>query len=91
MDNLGDLLKNKLGNSSLARSLDAAGVCEKAQNILGKRCRVISFVRGVLLLGVEDSYISSQIFFESEGLIEKINEKLGEERVKRLRFRTEEE
>ena len=89
MDNLNELLKKKLGKSSLRRKLEAASVCEIAKEFLGKEGRPISFNRGILLVGVKDSYVANKIFFNSSRIIEKINRKLGEERVKGIRFRVE--
>ncbi len=91
MDNLNDLLKKKLGKSSLWRTLDATSVCEVAKEFLGKEGRPISFSQGILLVGVKDSYVANKIFFNSSQIIEKINQGVGKEKVRGLRFRVIEE
>lgn len=90
MDNLNDLLNKKVGKSAFRRKLDATSVCEVAREFLGKDGRPISFCRGILLVGVKDSYVANKIFFNSSRIIDSVNQKLGKEEMKGMRFRVEE-
>lgn len=55
---------------------------------LAGRCRAVSLQRGVLCIAVSHPALSHQLQLDTPRLIAAINERLGAETVRRLRFTT---
>ena len=53
---------------------------------LSPMCRALTLERGVLVIGVSNTALSHQIHLDSVQLIASLNERLGAEAVRRLRF-----
>lgn len=69
------------------RPLVAAQITAQAQKVLGAKAQVISFAEGTLKLGVEDVMQATQLRLNSQEIIQKINQSLGQELIERLTFR----
>lgn len=69
------------------KPLEAAAICQAARKIAAGRFGVISFKNGLLTLSVENSLQAANLQSESQEIIEKINQKIGERRVQKIRFR----
>lgn len=82
MEKLGDILRYTKPHHVLS----AAMVCQRAQEILGGRGQVVAIKNGVLKIRAADNYVASSIAQNNIELIERINERLGEPIVKKLRF-----
>lgn len=65
----------------------AAEVCEAARAVAGDRFNVISYQNGLLTVAVESSAAAGNLQAESGEIIEKINKKIGEQKVVRIRFK----
>ncbi len=55
---------------------------------LAPMCRAISLDRGVLLIGVANTALSHQLHLDSVQLMATLNQRLGVDVVRRLRFST---
>lgn len=82
MEKLGDILRY----TKPSHQLTAALICARAQEIVGDKGRVVSCDKGALKIAVKDNYQAAAIAQNNIDLIERINQRLGREIVKRLRF-----
>lgn len=87
MDNIGKFLKSNSKFSKLSGPLRAAQICDEARALADSRFTVISFCDGLLTLGVESSMAAANLQFESPKIIEKINQKIGDNLVQKIRFK----
>lgn len=71
----------------LQKPLEAAKVCDIARKLANRRFGVISFKNGLLTLAVNSSAQAGNLQAESQEIIEEINQKIGERRVERIRFK----
>ena len=69
------------------KPLEAAKICEVARDYSNGRFEVISFRAGLLTIGVSSSSEAANLQAESQKIIDEINSKLGENSVKRIRFK----
>ena len=69
------------------KPLLAARVCDAARSISESRFEVISYKNGLLTLGVSSSAQAGNLQMESEDLVEKINQKLDDKLVEKIRFK----
>jgi predicted nucleic acid-binding Zn ribbon protein len=87
MSNTSDFLSRHSKYARLKKPLEASRVCETARALANGRFSVLSFVSGLLTLGVTSSAQAANLQIESTQIIGEVNEKLGEELVKSLRFK----
>lgn len=76
----------------LQKPLEAAEVCDRARQVSEGQYHafsIISYRGGLLTMGVGSSFEAANLQAQTSEIIEKINEKIGEEKVKRIRFRIE--
>lgn len=83
MERLSDILRYIKPNHALSSAL----ICQRAQEIIGDRGKVISLKNGVLVISVIDNYQAAAIAQDNIDVIERINKRLGQILVKRLRFK----
>lgn len=86
MENIQNLLHGSK-YTRLSGPLKAARVCEQARVAANGRFNVLSFRDGLLTVGVKNSGEAANLQLESNQIIDNINKELGEEIVKRLRFK----
>lgn len=82
MEKLSDLLRYRKQGTVLT----AAMVCQRAQEVIGEKGKVVSCNNKTLKIAVKDNYEAAAIAQNDINLIERINKRLGEPTVKRLRF-----
>lgn len=74
----------------LRKPLEAAAICDIAREISQGQYHafsVISFRGGLLTVGVSSSAAAANLQAESSKIMAKINQKIGEDKVKRIRFK----
>lgn len=71
------------------KPLEAANICDVARAEGKGRFGVISYSRGTICLSVNSPAEAANLQAQSDELISKINQKLGEQIVKRVRFKIE--
>lgn len=69
------------------KPLEAAEICEYARQVAQQQYSIISFSHGLLTVSCQTSAQAANLQAESGQIIEKINTKIGEDKVKRIRFR----
>ncbi len=84
------LLRQRLAHYGLGKQYDASIVCSVANKVSDGRFDAISFREGILKVRVGSAARAHIVRMNQDSIISKINEELGEERVKRLRFEIEE-
>ncbi|MEK7143051.1 MAG: hypothetical protein AAB785_02475 [Patescibacteria group bacterium] len=67
--------------------LKAARICQAAREVSKGDFEVISFKGGILTCAVSSSGEAASLFQDSEKTAEKINQKIGERAVERIRFK----
>lgn len=87
MKRIGEFLKHNPKYSKFSKPLQAAKVCGAARLLGADRYDVISFKEGLLTLGVTSSAQAANLQAESQGIIDEINQKLGEDLVRGMRFK----
>lgn len=87
MKKVSDILSHNPKYKQYQKPLRAARVCDAARTLGKGRFEVVSFALGVLCLGVVSPAESMQLQSESSKIISQINQKLGKESVKRIRFK----
>jgi len=84
-------IKNIIGRQSklkrLQKPLEAAYICKTADSLADDRYCAISFKNGLLTVGVSSNLAAANLQVESSKIIALINQKLGENKVKRIRFK----
>lgn len=71
----------------LQKPLEAARICDEARRVSRGRFEVISYRGGLLSLGVKSPGQAANLSAESEKIIIELNQKIGSDAVKRLRFK----
>jgi len=69
------------------KPLEASYICQIADSLADDHYQAISFKNGLLTLGVTSSLAAANLQSGSAKIIDKINQKIGENKVKRLRFK----
>ena len=80
-------LRSIIGSKYRQKAFSAAWIVSLAQNEVGDVADVISFKNAVLLLNVESSVKAAKIKVQEQYYIDKINQALKSELVKKLRFK----
>lgn len=92
MDHISDLIDPALRGLGVRGRVREAQVREIFTELIGpalsSMCRAMSLDRGVLVIGVANTALSHQIHLDSVQLIAALNERLGADAVRRLRFTT---
>lgn len=87
MDNIKKFLSHNPKYNRYKKPLEAANVCDSARSVAEGRYDVISFRAGLLTLSVTSAAAAANLSLDSEKLKKEINTKIGEEMVKKLRFK----
>ena len=87
MKKIGKMLSNNPRYRRIQKPLEAAKVCDVARTMARHRFEVISYKNGLLTVSVQSSAAAGNLQAESTEIIEKINRKIGESIVKKIRFR----
>ncbi len=69
------------------KPLEAAEICECARRVAQQQYIIVSFSGGLLTVSCSTSAQAANLQAESGQIIEKINQKMGENKVKRIRFK----
>ena len=69
------------------KPLEAAEICDAARQVSEDHYSVISFRGGLLTVGVASSFEAANLQTQIGEIIEKINGKIGESKVERVRFK----
>ena len=92
---LGDTLKNKMGSGSpLKNQLESTEIVELAQDVLkdifgeelGMQAKPLFLKNRTLTVSCASSAIAQEIRLNQLDIVEKINKKLGEKQVDRIRY-----
>ena len=86
MDKISGFLSGNPKYQRLSGPLRAAQVCDAARVLANDRFGVLSFHDGLLTLTVESSAAGANLQFEMADIINQINEKIGRDLVKKIRF-----
>ncbi|MFA6493124.1 MAG: DciA family protein [Patescibacteria group bacterium] len=87
MKKVSDYFRDNPRYSRYKKPLEAANVCDTVRLLAHGRFEVVSFRSGLLTLSVSSSAAAANLSFESTQLISEINEKLGENKVEKVRFK----
>lgn len=87
MDNINNFMRRDPRYKSLSKPLQAANVCDTARLLADGRYDVISFKDGLLTLGSSSSSSAANLRMETYNIQNKLNEKLGQELVKKIRIK----
>lgn len=87
MDKISGFLSHNPKYQRLSGPLRAAQVCDTARSLANDRFTVLIFKDGLLTLGVQSSAAAANLQMESQKIIQSVNEKLGNEWVKKIRFK----
>ncbi len=86
MDDFKKHLKQRLSHYGIAKQYDASVICKEAEKASDGRFEPISYRSGTLKVRVPNTSRAHLVRLQEEEIVCKINELLGEEKVKRLRF-----
>jgi predicted nucleic acid-binding Zn ribbon protein len=87
MDNISKFISHNSKYQRLSGPLRAAQVCDTARSLANDRFTVLSFKDGLLTLSTQSSAATANLQIESQKIIQSINDKLGQEFVKKIRFK----
>jgi hypothetical protein len=87
MDNISRFMQGNPKYQKLTGPLRAAQICDAARVLANERFVVIKFVDGVLTLATTSSAASANLQMEVGKIKKEINEKLGFDWVKQIRFK----
>ena len=87
MEKIKKLLHSNRRYQSFQRRLEAARICQTACELSSRQFEVVSFKNGLLTLAVDSSAQAANLQSEKNKIIEKINQKIGERVVERIRFK----
>lgn len=73
--------------SRLKKPLEAANICDAARSVAEGRFEVISFKNGLLTISCSSSSAAGNLNLESEQIRTQVNQKLGQEKVERIRIK----
>jgi len=85
-DDFKNYLKKRMAHHGLSKQYEASLVCKVADEVAGGQFRAISFRAGVLKARARSASRAHLVRMNQGVIISKINEVLGEEKVKRMRF-----
>ena len=88
MDKLSSIFARGGKFQRLAGPLKAAQVCDTTRGLADDRFGVLSFRDGLLTLSVESPAAAANLQSEIPELIQKVNQKIGSDSVKKIRFKT---
>jgi predicted nucleic acid-binding Zn ribbon protein len=83
---LSDALARRIVDRGFGRQLEATNICQTAQNVLGRDVAVVSFAKGVLKIKVASDSSAYILKMQEAEICQKVNDALGQEKVKSLRF-----
>jgi hypothetical protein len=75
---------NKYGIKNVA---DASRICFIAKSVSNNEFEPKSFKNGMLTIIVKNNIIASEIQMNSASIIKKINQKIGSETIKKIKFK----
>lgn len=81
------ILPQRTSHYGLNKATQASQICFIADTVAEGRYRSISFSNNVLTLEVKNSIIAQKIQSNSQSIINNINNKLGAQAVKKIKFR----
>jgi len=88
---LGDVLKDYISENKIERKLKEVDIVHSWEELLGKTIasytRNISLKYGIIYLEISSSVVKNELFLMREEICRKLNEKAGEEIVKRIVFK----
>ena len=87
MDNISKFISHNSKYQRLSGPLRAAQVCNTARALANDRFDVLSFKDGLLTLNAQSSSAAANLQIESQKIIKSVNDKLGQELVKKIRFK----
>lgn len=87
MKKINKLLTENPRYRRLQKPLEAAKICDAARELSSGQWSPISFSKGLLTLGVDSSSRAATLQSEKAIIIEKINQKIGERVVEKVRFK----
>lgn len=87
MKKISKIISNNVQYKRFKKPLEAAAICDVARMCIKSHAEIISFNRGLLTVGVNSPYDAADLQMQSAEIIEKINNKIGENKVERLRFK----
>lgn len=87
MKKINKSLEKILRSYGIFEQAESAYICYVANEIAAGKFAAHSFKNGLLTLLVKDSYQAQEINFNQRTIIEAINNKIGKEKVQRIRFR----
>lgn len=87
MEKIDRIINSRQNYKRLKKPLKAARVCGLAREIFKDIFEAISFKEGILTVGVSSSAEAANLHQESEEIIKRINQKLGEKAVEKIRFK----
>ena len=71
----------------LRKPLEAAEVCDAARDQAQGRFEGVSYKHGLLTLSVSNSSEAGNLQMETQKIIDNINKKIGQEKVREIRFK----
>lgn len=92
-ERLGDLLPNAISKLKVAKTVDAARICETMTAVLASHwdhavpMRAVTYRGGTVTVAVTSSGWSHEVTMNAVALVAKVNERLGDGTVKQLKTR----
>lgn len=87
MENIKKIINRQSKLRRYQKPLEAAYICKIADSVAHDRYRTISFKNGLLTVAVNSSAAAASLQAERASIIGDINQKIGENKVKRIRFK----
>ena len=87
MQRISKILTQQSKLKRLRKPLEAAYICKIADSLADDRYDAVSFKNGLLTVGISSNLAAANLQVESSKIIALINQKIGENKVKRLRFK----
>lgn len=87
MEEINKIINRVANRRNLTKICDSSYVCYLFNQTF-KELKAVAFKAGNLYLETNDSFESQEIYLKQVQIIEKINQRLGKEIVKKIKFRT---
>ena len=87
MENIKKIINQQSKLRRFKKPLEAAEICKIANQISHDRYQTISFSKGLLTVAVSSSAAAASLQAERASIVGKINQKIGESKVKKIRFK----
>ena len=87
MERINKLLNKSANKYSLSKVAESSRICFVAEELSNGEYKPISFKNGILTLKTTNYIVAQSLQLNSEKLIKKINDKLNNRLVKRIKFR----